>query len=406
MYYKMAKKKIKIDNPDISDGYYSFERLIKKYPDVYYYIIYGERSNGKSYSTLKYLVEEFYNSNYTKSFGYLRRWKEDITSTLMNQVFKSLKRNDNKENIIEKITKGEFNEVLVKDRCFWLCHRNDEGDIDNIIDNQPMGYIFSLATSERIKSTGYPDIYYIVLEEFIAEGLPMINEFSKFRSVLSTIIRNDDKVKIILLGNTINKHNIYFNEFGLKRIKYQKPNTVDIYQWAEDDGRILKIATEYADFPNRKLKKSNIYFAFDREKNKMIRNGAWDIGEYPHLEYRYKPKDIKMIYFIKFEDEIFQAEIIKTIDSADNKIFQDENTIFSNKPIIFTYIHKKTSPIKYPFKHIIFQNEYDSHSNIRQSIDNVYDDVGRFIKSFFISNKVFYQDNIVGDMINAFMGNI
>lgn len=406
----MAKTKtLKI----ISDGYYNFEKLITAYPDALYYIIYGERSNGKSYSILRYLTKMFYESNFTKSFAYLRRWKEDITGVLMNQVFKSLKCNDLKKNVIEEITNKEYNDVIVKDRCFWLCHRTEDGEIDKIVDSQPLGYIFSLATSERIKSTGYPDVWFIFYEEFISEGLPMINEFTKFRSVLSTIIRNDDKVKIILAGNTIKKHNIYFNEFGLTRIKYQNPNTVDIYKYTDPDtidedgnSRILKIACEFADFPNRKLKKSNIYFAFNREKNKMIRNGAWDIGEYPHLEYYYKTSDIRLIYFIKFEDEIFQAEIIKVKDTKETRIFNDDNSIYSNKNVIFTYIHKKTSDIKLPYNHIIFQKEFDSHDNIRQDINNAYDDIGKFIRSFYITNKVFYQDNIVGDMINAFMGNI
>ena len=412
----MPKKKIKIDEKhlkDIADGYYDVTKLIKKHPDCLYYIIYGERSNGKSYSILKYLLTEFYESGYTKAFGYLRRWKDDIVSSLMNQVFKSLKCDDFKRNIIVDITKGEYNEVVIKDRCFWLAHRTDDGEIDKVLDKQPFGYIFSLSTSERIKSTGYPDIYFIFFEEFIAESLPMVNEFSKFRSVLSTIIRNDDKVKIFMAGNTINKHNIYFNEFGLYKTKYQQPATVDIYQFTDDETkdefgnpRILKIACEFTDFPNRKLKKSNIYFAFNKEKNKMIRNGAWDIGEYPHLEYFYTPADIKLIYFIKFEGEIFQAEIIKVKDIKENRIFQEKNAIYSKKNLVFTYIHKKTSEIKKPYDHIIYQDAYDTHPNIRHDILKPYDDIGKFIASFYITSKVFYQDNTVGDMINAFMGNI
>ena len=394
----------------INDGYYSFKRLYKLYPDAYYYLIYGERSNGKSYSVLEHVVEKFYNSGFTESFGYLRRWKEDVTQILMNQVFKSLKCNDNKKNRIQEITKGEFNDVIVKNRCFYLAKLNDEGEYENVTTN-PLGYIFSLSSSERIKSTGYPDIKTILFDEFIAEGLPMVNEFSRFRSILSTIIRNRNDVKIILCGNTINKHNIYFNEFGLKRTKYQKPNTIDIYKYIDeetldDNGKPkeLIIACEYADFPNRKLKKSNIYFAFDKNKNKMIRNGEWDIGEYPHLEYYYKPKDIKLIYFIKFEDEIYQCEIIKIIDNKDNRIINDDESItYSNKMISFTYIHKKTSDIKYPDKHIIFQQAFSSKPNIRQNIMDAYDDIGKFIKSYFIMNKVTYQDNTIGDDINAFL---
>ena len=390
----MTSKKLK---------YYSLKRLLELHPDCLYYFVYGERSNGKSYSALEYTLEEFYKSDFTKSYGYLRRFTEDVRMANMQQVYKSLKCNDLGVNRIEEITNGEFNDVLYKNRCFYLAHRKESGEYDHIVESQPLGYVFNLSESERIKSTGYPDIYYIMFEEFISESLPLVQEFKKFMSVLSTIIRNDDKVKIFLLGNTVNKHNLYFKEFGLTRTKYQEPGTIDIYKYVDEDGRTLKIACEFADFPDRKLKKSNIYFCFNKEKNKMIRNGAWDIEVYPHLEYFYTPKDVKLIYFIKYESEIFQCEIVKVIDNKDNRIVTTDNDIYSNKPVIFTYIHKKTTPIKYPHDHIIFQEAYDSHANIRHSLSNTYDDIGRFIWSFYISSKVFYQDNVVGDMVNSYI---
>ena len=40
--------------------YYEFKRTFELHPDAQYYIIYGERSNGKSYSALKFLIEEFF----------------------------------------------------------------------------------------------------------------------------------------------------------------------------------------------------------------------------------------------------------------------------------------------------------------------------------------------------------
>ena len=394
---------IKIKKPS-KRKYYSFKRLMEQYPDCQYYIIYGERSNGKSYSILELMVEEFYNSGYTHAFGYIRRVDEDIKLSNASQVFKSLKCNDDGVNRIEEITKGEYNDVFVKSRCFYLAHRNEEGELDNVLDSQPLGYLFALNQSERIKSTGYPDIYWIFFEEFIAENLPLLNEIDKLTSVLSTIIRNRNNVKIVMAGNTINKHNYIFKEYGLHKTKYQKPNTVDLYQYRDDMGT-LKIACEFTDFPDKSVKKSNIYFCFNKEKNKMIREGMWQIGNYPHLQYLYKPKDIRFIYFIKYENEVFQCEVIQTIDNKENKIDNYPNDIYSNKPMLFTYIHKKTSEIKYPHDHIIFQQDYDSHDNIRTDIMNAYDEVGSFIKSFFATGKVFYQDNEVGDMIDSFLMN-
>ena len=95
--------------------------------------------------------------------------------------------------------------------------------------------------------------------------------------------------------------------------------------------------------------------------------------------------------------------MIRVIDNKDNRIINNENDIYSNKPVLFTYIHRKTSDIKKPYDHITFQEGYDSHYNIGHQLNNCYDDVGRFIWSFFVSAKVFYQDNVVGDMVDSFM---
>lgn len=386
----------------INKGYYDISNTIRTHTDCKYIVVYGMRSNGKSFSTLKFLLEEFYDNykkGFIKAFGYLRRWSEDIRSTNMQQVFKSLQCDENGVNNIEKITHHEYNAVKYDKRQFYLVHYDSEGNIESKLDT-PIGYVFSLAESERIKSTGYPDIKYIMFEEFISEGLPMVNEFNRYMSVLSTIIRNRDDVTIIMLGNTINKYNIYFSEFGFYRAKTQKPNTIDIYEYNSKDGN-LKIACEYADIPNKKIKKSNVYFAFN-DKNSMITQGSWQIGSYPHLPYFYLPKDIRFTYYIKFDNEVFQCEIIRVKDTSENKVIKD-SVPCTNKDIYFTYIHAKSSELKYLERDLVYQQEIDPHPNIRRKITNPYDDMGRYIFSFFTQEKVFYQDNSIGNAIQSYL---
>ena len=397
----MAKKKNILQYYDIRKTIknYCYDKMILM---CRYLIVFGERSNGKSYSALSYIIEEFYNSNFTRSAGYIRRWKDDITSSNMQEVFKSVIQNDNGDNNIEKITKGEYNTVVYKQRKFYLAHTSADGEIDKMI-NEPMMYVFCLSESERKKSTGYPTIKTIIFEEFISEGLPMINEFIRFKSILSTIIRNRDDVLILMLGNTINRYNLYFDEFGLYRAKNQKQNTVDIYEYPDEDGKILKIACEFADFPDRKVKKSNIYFAFNREENAMIRNREWQTAVYPHLPNYYTPKDIKMIYFIKYDNEIFQCEIIRVIDNQESRILTTSDDVYSNKPILFTYIHQKTSKIKNPYDHIIFQQDYQPFDNYHRKINKPCDDITKFIYSFYVTDKVFYQNNTIGNAISSYI---
>ena len=40
--------------------FYDIRRLLKDYPESYYYVVFGERSNGKTYSALDYALERYH----------------------------------------------------------------------------------------------------------------------------------------------------------------------------------------------------------------------------------------------------------------------------------------------------------------------------------------------------------
>ena len=69
--------------------FYDLNKIIAK--DCVYNVIFGERSNGKTYSVLKYGIEQ-----YIKTGGQLaivRRWKEDIIGRRASDIFSALNNN-------------------------------------------------------------------------------------------------------------------------------------------------------------------------------------------------------------------------------------------------------------------------------------------------------------------------
>ena len=54
--------------------WYSLDNILKY--DSQYYIIMGERSNGKTYAVCKYLIDQFF--KHGKQFAYVKRYEEDI----------------------------------------------------------------------------------------------------------------------------------------------------------------------------------------------------------------------------------------------------------------------------------------------------------------------------------------
>jgi len=134
-----------------------------------------------------------------------------------------------------------------------------------------------------------------------------------------------------------------------------------------------------------KSKANNFYFAFDNPKLEMIKTGAWELDIYPHLPVKYKPKNVLFTYFIEHENQLFQCNIIL----VDNNLF--------------TYIHRKTTEIKNPDKDLIYTFEYNPKMNYNRNILKPRNKLEQKIKEFFIYDKVYYQDNEVGEVINNYL---
>ena len=173
----------------------------------------------------------------------------------------------------------------------------------------------------------------------------------------------------------------YFTEMGIKNIKKMKQGTIDVYTYGECN---MKVAVEFGG-AIRKEKKSNVYFAFDNPKLSMIRGDGqvWEFGMYPHLPQKYKSNDLLFTYFIIFEGDILQCEIIDVKDG------------------VFTFIHRKTSPIRKD-DDIVFKTEYSIRPNEFRKLNHPQTKIEDNLFDFFRKDRVFYQDNEVGEVVRAY----
>lgn len=369
-------KNITIDNvkSKVDTEYYDVSH-IDKY-NAHYNVIFGKRSNGKTYSVLKKIIYNYAEKG--EQGAYLRRYREDFKGKRGATMFDSLVAN----NEIAKATDGKWTTVkFYSDR--WYFATPDEDDPGRLIsDSTPFAYGFSLAQMEHDKSTSYPMITTVVFDEFISRIGYLPNEFVLFMNVLSTIIRQRNNVRIYMLGNTVNKYCPYFQEMGLKHIEQMEPGRIDIYTYGESK---LKVACEYTQNHNIEGRKSDVYFAFDNPNLQMITGGAWELDLYPHLPREYETKDIVFKYFIDFNDNILQCEVIEMPDCC------------------FTYVHRKTGEIKHPETDIIYSVEYDPRPNHIRNIRQNGSDLNRKILKFFREDRVFYQDNDVGEVVRNYL---
>lgn len=350
--------------------YYSLKNILSYNAD--YNVLIGERSNGKTYAVDYHCLEEYWEKGHQMAL--VRRWDLDFRGKRGMQMFAAL----TETGAVAKITGGKYQRIVYSSAMWYLAYYDEKDDKWKCAD-EPFCFAFALNTWEHEKSASFPKVTNIFFDEFISRQGYLTEEFVIFMNVISTIVRDRDNVKIFMAGNTVNKYCPYFTEMGLK-VKELKKGTIDIYQYPNN----LTVALEYTEFPAKK-KKSDKYFAFKNQKLNMITNGAWEIGMYPHIPFNYKYKEIKFMFFIIFDKETLQGDII-----------------YADK-CYWCYIHRKTTDIKNKRRDIVYQQEYSPYPNFRRKMSKPIDNIDKQIYSLFKWDKVFYQDNEVGEIVRNYL---
>lgn len=354
--------------------YYSLDRILKH--NAIYNVIFGERSNGKTYSVLKYAINEYFNGN-GGELAIIRRWQEDVRGRRASGIFNAILENGE----VKKLSKGEYEGIHYYAGKFYFCNYDEQGKAIYNIETDLFAHAFALSETEHNKSISFPKIKTILFDEFLTRGTYLPDEFVLFMNTISTIVRQRNDVKIFMLGNTVNKYCPYFTEMGLTHIQKMKQGSIDIYTYGSSP---LTVAVEYCSSLNTS-KDSDIYFAFENPKLKMITDGSWELDIYPHCPVKFTPNDILFIYFILFDGNTYQCEIVE----KDGEMF--------------TYIHIKTTPLQDEDNDIIYSLEHSHKMNWSRSIYKPTNEIMKKILYFFQVDKVFYQNNEVGDAINNYL---
>ena len=367
---KATKKEVK-EEP--KQKFYSLDAIDKV--DATYNVIFGERSNGKTYAALKRVVENYLATG--KQAAYVRRWKEDVIGRRAQRLFAGLTESGE----IVRMSGGAFAGIHYYAGKFYLCNYSDEGKTI-YSDQDIIAFAFALSDSEHDKSTSFPNVTTIIFDEFLTNKLYLNDEFVSFMNVVSTIVRRREDVKVYMLGNTVSTFSPYFEEMGLTHIRQMKQGSIDVYRYGEST---LSVAVEYCESTSNSSEEVHKYFAFNNPKLTMITGGAWELNMYPHCPVKYRPKDVMLNYFIEFSDRVYQADVVVVGE------------------VTFTFIHEKTTEIKDTKNDLIYSLDYSPQINYNRSVYKPASKTQEKILWYFRNDKVFYQSNDVGDAINNYL---
>ena len=354
-------------------------------------IIWGERSNGKSYQVKhkkgieSYLFgqntylciyenkDKIIERNIKKGtrFILMRRWKEEITTEKIEKYFADV-------NVL-KLTNEEYNCITMYRKTLYLSKYNYE--TGKTTRHEIIGYVVALSTEQNYAGASYLDVSDIIFEEFMSRSAYLADEPTKLINFWSTVDRQRGTTRVWMVGNTISRVCPYLTDWDLQSIISRQKQGEIICKWMstgdydKETGKEIeiKLAIEYC--------KSNGRTSFAIGKHKdMINKGDWQSDPQPHLPK--SKKCYKILYRIIFQYQSFKfmAEYLKDKTSTESVwfVYPYYKDIKDNILVISDVI--KTSP-------------YWQRDIYNLSVNN---DKLRNLCQTFRENKIFYASDLCG----------
>lgn len=238
------------------------------------YIVFGERTGGKTYSVFKGLFDEFNETG--KEFVYMRTREDYIKGG------KALRACANNKQYVEKTLwksealleyrAGDFLKKEVDRKGKW-CYT-------------PIGHAMSVGAWAKYKSNGYDNVTTIFFDEFIEDvETTTIRPLSQgefirgYMQNLSTIIRRRKNVKVVACANSLNPNSPLFVYYGINAREIQQ-GKIYIFKRKFDNGEELKICVLYTQPVDRVSIDKHIAI-FENETSAMTISGTWQEKCYP-----------------------------------------------------------------------------------------------------------------------------
>lgn len=345
-----------------------------------YRLIIGQRSNGKTYSVCRHIIENYFSRG--ERAAYIRRWDEDIQPKNIASLFAP------HYELIEQLFGGEYNSVAYRAKEFHLVHLDEEGKVDKR-DPEAFCVTASINTAEHTKGQDRGEIHLILFDEFMTRNAYLTNEFVQYCNLLSSLIRNRDNCIIYMLANTVNRYCPYFKEMGLKDVESMPQGQVYLYNYGNAD---LTVAVEYCDPVKATEKVASKYFAFDNPQLEMITSGAWELMMYPRPPYKIFETDIKYRFYIQFGDAMLCGEIIHPTHGVGTSD-------------LFIFIHPQTKDIEIGNKTVFYTDSFTTSRCHVRFLKDQPTNVHKLITDLILKKAVCFSSNETGEIFRNWLIN-
>ena len=254
------------------ESYIDIPKLYDLKCDVY--IVFGERSAGKTFSVLKGCFNDYERTG--AEFIYMRT-REDYL--IRGRAFAAV------ANIKQYVEKSLWREESLL-TYYSGAYRKKSLGRKNSWEYEDCGYSMSIGGWIKYKGSGYDKVKTIFLDEFIEDTdtttiIPLsTSEYLKgWTQNLSTIVRKRKGVRVVCCANSINAKSPIFTYYNIDA-RHIEQGKIYIFKRKLQDGDEMKICVLYTEPPKRAHVDKHIAI-FESETSDMTTTGSWQESLYP-----------------------------------------------------------------------------------------------------------------------------
>lgn len=360
-----------------SKDFYDLKPLLDKKPDIA--VIWGQRSNGKTYSVLKYALENYKKTG--RTFVYVRRWAEDIVVKSMTKLMSPLP--------VEDIF-GKHKAIKFYRGAFLLY---DEEDAE--YEPKTLGWAVALNQVAHTKSQTFQDVQVIILDEFLQLKSERVlrDEFDAWEQTVSTIVRTLQDVKIFIIGNSICKYSPYFSPYGID------PNTITQGEIKEimltnDVGEPTKVCAEWCKYNPKIGQRTSKYV----RGSKMARTGEWEIQEVANIPHTDNEESYEQLLCSMF-DPVMGINLGIFVRYARWYTLDVVDGLYEETPHEREFLVIRQTPKKSSYYHLTNVKDltYSSWNDLPLMWKDIADRIGIDITTELKMGRVYCEDSFTGD---------
>lgn len=361
----------------MSKQFYSLDEIKKIDADIN--MIYGKKGNGKSSALYEECIRNYIENGYESVW--MRRYQDDFRGNRGKNFFSDLVA----RGVVSKLTNKKWNNVVYYQSAWYLAKTDKQGK--TVKDSNAFCWAYAMSAYEHMNGVQFPNVNLLVFDEFLTQD-ELNDEVTLFFKCYSNVRRSKQNFKCYMLGNTVTYFSSYWIQMMIDGVRNQKKNTIDVYEHKYFD-KTVKIACEFCGLDeDEEVDESEVVIKVFEKKNSklaMITGGDVEMAEYTQPPEHTK-WDIKYRCYLVYYEYIYAIDLIKD----------------KNKDI-YLFVHPHTSEI--PERAIIYSIETLASRYYKRNILLADNDVEKLMADLIRHHKIFYADNICGNVFNSYLKN-